>query len=83
MIGHAIASACEGFLPKGRHAAVFLFIGYVFNVMTMRTGEIGFVAPFRYTILIWATGLGILVFGDPMESRTVVNPVSSGAAAGQ
>jgi drug/metabolite transporter (DMT)-like permease len=45
-------------------AAVFLFVGYLFNVMTMRSGEIGFVAPFRYTILIWAILLGILVFDE-------------------
>jgi len=45
-------------------AAVFLFFGYLFSVMTMRHGEIGFVAPFRYTILIWAILLGIVVFGE-------------------
>lgn len=45
-------------------AAVFLFFGYLFSVMTMRHGEIGFVAPFRYTILIWAIMLGIVVFGE-------------------
>jgi hypothetical protein len=27
-------------------------------------GEIGFVAPFRYTSLIWALLLGWMVFGD-------------------
>jgi drug/metabolite transporter (DMT)-like permease len=43
---------------------VFLFFGYLFSVMTMRHGEIGFVAPFRYTILIWAILLGVLVFGE-------------------
>ena len=45
-------------------AAVFLVIGYLFNVMAMRHGEIGFVSPFRYTILIWAILLGWMVFGD-------------------
>ncbi|WP_306117961.1 MULTISPECIES: DMT family transporter [unclassified Roseitalea] len=45
-------------------AAGFLFIGYHFVVMAMRVGEIGFVAPFRYTSLLWAIIVGIVVFGD-------------------
>ncbi len=32
--------------------------------MAMRHGEIGFVSPFRYTIMIWAIVLGAVVFGD-------------------
>lgn len=38
--------------------------GYSFSVMTMRVGEVSFVAPFRYTGLIFALILGWLVFGD-------------------
>ena len=34
--------------------AVLLLIGYQFIIMSMRTGEISFIAPFRYTALIWA-----------------------------
>jgi S-adenosylmethionine uptake transporter len=45
-------------------AAVMVVFGYVFSVMVMRVGEISFVAPFRYTGLIWALVLGWLVFGD-------------------
>ena len=44
--------------------AVFLLVGYFYSVSSMRTGEIGFVQPFRYTLLIWATLLGILMFGE-------------------
>ena len=32
--------------------------------MTMRTGEIGFVQPFRYTLLVWSMLLGILIFDE-------------------
>ena len=32
--------------------------------MTMRTGDIGFVAPFRYTLLIWAIFFGIVMFDE-------------------
>jgi drug/metabolite transporter (DMT)-like permease len=41
-----------------------LLIGYVFGVMTMRIGEIGFTQPFRYTLILWAILLGILMFGE-------------------
>ena len=33
-------------------ATIFLIGGYLFAVMTMRVGEISFVSPFRYTVLI-------------------------------
>jgi len=52
-------------------AALFLVVGYVFNVMTMRKGEIGFVSPFRYTILIWAILLGMAVFGEVPNALTL------------
>ncbi|WP_281973111.1 DMT family transporter [Ruegeria faecimaris] len=45
-------------------AAVFVLTGYLFSVIVMRAGEIGFIAPFRYSSLIWALGLGWAVFGD-------------------
>lgn len=45
-------------------AAVFVLLGYYFSVQTMRIGEVSFIAPFRYTGLIWALILGWFVFGD-------------------
>lgn len=45
-------------------SACFLFCGYLFSVMTMRVGEMSFIAPFRYTILIWALLLGLFVFDE-------------------
>lgn len=45
-------------------ASVFILLGYVFSVMMMRTGEISFVAPFRYSGLLWALLLGWLIFTD-------------------
>lgn len=53
-------------------AAVFLFIGYLFGVMAMRVGEIGFVSPFRYTILIWAILLGMVMFGNIPDAMTLL-----------
>ncbi|RCW28486.1 drug/metabolite transporter (DMT)-like permease [Ciceribacter lividus] len=45
-------------------ASVLVLIGYQAIIMAMRTGEISFIAPFRYTSLLWAVGLGIVVFGE-------------------
>nr|CAD6414430.1 EamA/RhaT family transporter [Rhizobium sp. Q54] len=45
-------------------AALLVFSGYQAVIMSMRTGEISFVAPFRYTGLIWGLVLGVLFFGE-------------------
>jgi S-adenosylmethionine uptake transporter len=45
-------------------ASVMILGGYLFSIMVMRVGEISFIAPFRYTSLLWALGLGWAVFGD-------------------
>ncbi|MEX2519790.1 MAG: DMT family transporter [Paracoccaceae bacterium] len=67
----ALVVAVEGWTPIDLEvvlsllfSAVFVFFGYLFSVMTMRVGDMGFVSPFRYTNLIWALALGWLVFGD-------------------
>lgn len=44
--------------------AAALLVGYVFGVTSMRTGEIGFTQPFRYTLILWATLFGILLFDE-------------------
>jgi drug/metabolite transporter (DMT)-like permease len=41
----------------------FLIGGYYFILLAMRTGEISAIAPFRYTILLWAILIQILIFG--------------------
>ena len=56
-------------------SACFLFVGYLFSVMTMRVGEMGFVSPFRYSILIWALLLGYFVFGDLPDALTMLGVV--------
>lgn len=45
-------------------AVVFVLGGYLFSIMAMRVGELGVVSPFRYTGLVWALILGLVVFGD-------------------
>lgn len=53
-------------------AAVLVLIGYQFIIMAMRLGDISFVAPFRYTALIWAILLGYLIFGDVPDGVMIV-----------
>ncbi|MCQ4629441.1 DMT family transporter [Shinella sp. CPCC 100929] len=45
-------------------ASVLLLVGYQAIILAMRTGEISFIAPFRYTSLIWAIAIGFLFFGE-------------------
>jgi len=53
-------------------ASLFIIGGYLFSIMVMRVGEISFVAPFRYTGLLWAMLLGWVAFGEWPESLTLV-----------
>lgn len=66
-----IGTAFQGWDPvapveaaKVLGAGLFLIVGYLTSVMAMRHGDIGLVAPFRYTSLLWAIVLGLVVFGD-------------------
>lgn len=45
-------------------ASALLLVGYQTLVTAMRTGEISFIAPFRYTSLIWAIAIGFVFFGE-------------------
>ncbi|MWD29938.1 EamA family transporter [Aquicoccus sp. SCR17] len=45
-------------------SGLFVFFGYLLSVAVMRVGELSFVTPFRYTGLVWALLLGLVVFGD-------------------
>jgi len=56
-------------------AAVFIIFGYLFSVMAMRVGDISFISPFRYTILIWAIILGYVIFGDIPDTWTMVGTI--------
>ncbi|MDA7965520.1 DMT family transporter [Ruegeria sp.] len=75
----AVISVFEGWVPVTAmsgslvaSAAVFVLLGYLCSVMVMRVGEVGFVAPFRYSSLIWALGLGWAMFGEWPDSVTML-----------
>ena len=52
--------------------SVLITGAYLGNVVMMRTGDAAFVQPFRYTLLIWSTLLGVLLFGDWPDGLTVL-----------
>lgn len=52
-------------------AAVFILVGYIAAVTAMRHGEIAFVSPFRYSVLIWALLLGFFVFNEIPDGWTI------------
>ncbi len=45
-------------------AAIFVVFGYHFIILSTRTGEMSFIAPFRYTSLLWSIVLGVVVFSE-------------------
>jgi S-adenosylmethionine uptake transporter len=53
-------------------ATLFLIFGYIFSVTAMRVGEIGFVAPFRYTSLLVALALGVFFFDEWPNLLTMI-----------
>jgi len=65
----AISGKSAGLLAG---ATLFIIGGYLFSVMTMRVGETSFIAPFRYTSLLWALLLGFVIFGDWPDTLTML-----------
>lgn len=71
ILGAALLPAMGGWTPMTGEstallalAAVLVLIGYQFIIMAMRVGDISFIAPFRYTALLWSILLGLTIFGD-------------------
>ncbi len=74
-----IGASVQGWTPVSAYeavlilcAAAMLTFGYTLSVMVMRVGDIGFVAPFRYSSLIWAIFLGWAAFGALPDGWTLV-----------
>ena len=53
-------------------SAFFIIFGYYTAVLVMRSGEISFISPFRYSAILFALIFGIVVFGEiPNLSATI------------
>jgi len=61
-------------------AACFLSLGYISSVNSIRLGDISFTAPFRYTVLVFAIGLDIVVFDKVPDALTLAGSAIVGAA---
>ncbi|TIO79190.1 MAG: DMT family transporter [Mesorhizobium sp.] len=82
VLGALLLSPMGGWTPMSAGAtallalaAVLVLIGYQFIIMAMRSGDISFIAPFRYTALLWSILLGLVIFGDVPDL-----PMTVGAA---
>ncbi|NDR57117.1 DMT family transporter [Pseudoruegeria sp. M32A2M] len=53
-------------------ASVLIIGGYFFSTAAMRVGDIAFIAPFRYTSLLWALLLGLVLFGEWPDGLTLL-----------
>ena len=52
-------------------ASIFIFIAYYFSIPAMQYGEISFVSPFRFTLMIWAVIFGIIFFNEIPDIYTI------------
>lgn len=53
-------------------ASIFLAVGYIGSVVTIRVGDMSFSAPFRYTILVFAIILQIVLFDEVPDALTFI-----------
>jgi drug/metabolite transporter (DMT)-like permease len=53
-------------------AGLFSLMGQMCIIVAMRSGEVGAVAPFRYTIIIFAIVSGLIVFGHAPDLLTML-----------
>jgi drug/metabolite transporter (DMT)-like permease len=53
-------------------AACLLLVGYACVILSMRHGELAVVAPFRYSIILFAIIMGYLVWGDIPDRYTLI-----------
>lgn len=74
-----VGSLFEVWAPMDeRHAGLFfgasacLVVGYIAAVATMRHGDIATVTPFRYTALIWAILIGLVIFDEVPDALTLL-----------
>lgn len=78
----AVITTWHGWVAVSQQEALYLAIssvalvsGYMLAVMVMRVGDIGMIAPFRYTSLLWAILFGWMLLGSLPDKLTVVGSV--------
>lgn len=53
-------------------AALIGAVSYRFIVMAMRMGDVSFVTPFRYTRMVFALIIGVLIFSETPDAPTLI-----------
>lgn len=56
-------------------ATGFVTVGYIFIILAMRSGDISVVAPFRYSSVLWALGLGYFIWREVPDLMTVAGTI--------
>ena len=56
-------------------AAFFIIFGYYTAVLVMRSGEISFISPFRYTAILFALILGFTFFDEQPDKIALLGIV--------
>lgn len=56
-------------------AGVFIIAAYIASIAVMRVGDLAFVQPFRYTGILWAILLGVLVFGESLNALAILGVI--------
>jgi len=53
-------------------ASICIFLAYYFSIPAMQFGEISFVQPFRFTLMIWAVMFGFFFFEEIPDNLTIL-----------
>jgi S-adenosylmethionine uptake transporter len=56
-------------------AAFFIIFGYYSAVLVMRSGEISFISPFRYSAILFALILGFIFFNEQPDKIAILGIV--------
>lgn len=53
-------------------SGLFLAVGFALIVVALRTGDVGVVSPFRYTVIIFALFAGYIVWGETPDAAALL-----------
>jgi len=51
---------------------VMAAIGYAAITMAMRMGDVGVITPLRYTRIVFAMAIGVIIFGEKLDAMTLI-----------
>lgn len=79
MLAAGLASLTQEWAPVSTPAAglicgsaIFVLVGYFLSIQVMRSGDVSFTAPFRYTGLLGAMIIGFLIFNEVPKPLTLL-----------